>query len=170
MNAVGVAFLWCVVQVTLVGLAAGGLCLILGRFRPAARLSVTLTALLTIAVLSAMALSPWPRWSFVGPRGEVPLAPPDQGPAPSVPGKDVPDTRLDEPSTRASATAGQDPAENGPSLATLFSQALVDELTGTTSRPASTTWRWPATRAVLFFVGVGAGAVWLIGGLLAVRA
>ncbi|MFC1597684.1 M56 family metallopeptidase [Planctomycetota bacterium] len=169
MNTVGIALVWCTVQVTLVGLAAGGLYLILRRLRPAVGTSVTSTGLLIIAALSAMALSPWPRWSFVGPESEAGLAMSDHAPVPSMPGKDVPHTRLDESSSIASATAGQVAAENGPSPATLFSQALLDELTGATSRSASTTWRWPATLAVLFLLGVGAGAVWLVGGLLAVR-
>ena len=36
MNTLGIALLWCIVQVTVLGLVAGGLYLLLRRLRPAA--------------------------------------------------------------------------------------------------------------------------------------
>jgi len=62
MNAVGIALMWCVAQITLMGLSAAGLYLVVRRFRPAAASQVALAGLVTVIVLSAFALSPWPRW------------------------------------------------------------------------------------------------------------
>ena len=56
MNAVGIALLWCAIQVTLVGLLAGGLYVIIRRLRPATGTSIPLTTLLIIVALSSMAL------------------------------------------------------------------------------------------------------------------
>ena len=66
MNTIGIALVWCIVQVTLMGLLAGGLYLLVRRLRPAAAASVVLTGLVTVVVLSLLALSPWPRWTMHG--------------------------------------------------------------------------------------------------------
>jgi beta-lactamase regulating signal transducer with metallopeptidase domain len=63
MNAIGIAVIWCVIQVTLIGLLASGLYLLLRRLRPGAAEPVVLTSLIMVVVLSFMALSPWPRWT-----------------------------------------------------------------------------------------------------------
>lgn len=62
MNAIGIALVWCVVQVTLIGLLAGGLYLVVRRLRPAAAASVVFTSLTIVVLLSFLMLSPWPRW------------------------------------------------------------------------------------------------------------
>jgi len=64
MNAIGIALLWCVVQVTLIGLLASGLYLVVRRLRPAAAASVVLTGLAIVVLLSLLVLSPWPRWTI----------------------------------------------------------------------------------------------------------
>ena len=64
MNAIGIALVWCVVQVTLIGLLAAGLYLLVRRLRPAAAASVVLTGLAMVVVLSLLVLSPWPRWTI----------------------------------------------------------------------------------------------------------
>ena len=64
MNTIGIALVWCVVQVTLLGILAGGLYLLVGRLRPAAAAPVALSGLVMVVVLSLLALSPWPRWAF----------------------------------------------------------------------------------------------------------
>ncbi len=62
MNALGVALVWCVAQVTLIGFLCGGLYLGVRRLRPAAAAPVAMTGLVVVVLLSALALSPWPRW------------------------------------------------------------------------------------------------------------
>ena len=62
MNAIGIALVWCIVQVSMLGLLAAALYLLLRRLRPAAAAPVVLTALTMTVLLSLMAFSPWPRW------------------------------------------------------------------------------------------------------------
>ena len=64
MNALGIALLWCVVQVTLIGLLAGGLYLMVRRLRPAAAALVVFSGLAIVVALSLLVLSPWPRWTI----------------------------------------------------------------------------------------------------------
>ncbi|MGD0382785.1 MAG: M56 family metallopeptidase, partial [Thermoguttaceae bacterium] len=64
MNTVGIALIWCAVQVTLLGLVAGGLYLLFRRMRPAAAGLIVLAGLMTVVILSFLALSPWPRWTI----------------------------------------------------------------------------------------------------------
>ena len=64
MNAIGIALVWCVLQVTLIGLLAAGLYLVVRRLRPAAAASVVMTGLAIVVVLSLLVLSPWPRWTI----------------------------------------------------------------------------------------------------------
>jgi beta-lactamase regulating signal transducer with metallopeptidase domain len=62
MNTIGIAFVWCAVQVTLIGLLASGLYILLRRIRPAAAEPIVFTGLVMVVILSFLALSPWPRW------------------------------------------------------------------------------------------------------------
>jgi TRAP-type C4-dicarboxylate transport system substrate-binding protein len=64
MNTLTIPFIWCVLQVTLLTTAAAALHLLLRRFSPAARSLVPLVALLLVAALTLLALSPWPRLSY----------------------------------------------------------------------------------------------------------
>ena len=63
MNTLGIALLWCVAQVTLIALLAGGFYLMLRRLRPAAAATTVLTGLMIVVGLSLLVLSPWPRWT-----------------------------------------------------------------------------------------------------------
>ena len=169
MNVVGIALVWCAVQVTLAGVLVDGVYLILRRFQPAAGKSIASTGLLITIALSAMALSPWPRWSLRGRAWETASVVPNEGVTWSPPEGQLRRAQADE-SPRASAAAGEGAAEPGASSAVLFFQTMADELTGTPARPAGTTWRWSAVVAVLFLIAAGAGTAWLVVGLLAVRA
>ena len=62
MNALGIALMWCFVQVTVLSIVVGGLYLIARRLLPAAGVPILLTGLGAVVVLSALALSPWPQW------------------------------------------------------------------------------------------------------------
>ncbi len=64
MNTLAVALVWCIVQVTLMSLLAAGLYLVLRRLRPAAAAPIVLASLVMIVLLSLMAFSPWPRWTY----------------------------------------------------------------------------------------------------------
>lgn len=125
MNTIGIALVWCVVQVTLISVLAAGLYLVVRRLRPAAAASVVFTSLAIVVVLSLMAVSPWPRWTIhqnlphhVGDGPELNVTAFDNAPLPtdfrSVPGEG-----------RGMAVTGNEPvpAKNQPSVATLLWQA-----------------------------------------------
>ena len=62
MNEIGIALLWCSVQVTVIGLIAVALYYLTRRWAPsAAALTVPATLVLVVA-LSALAFVPWPGW------------------------------------------------------------------------------------------------------------
>ncbi len=63
MNELGIALVWCSLQVTVVALVAACLYVVARRFFPLTGSLVPLTSLLVVVALSAMALSPWPRWA-----------------------------------------------------------------------------------------------------------
>jgi beta-lactamase regulating signal transducer with metallopeptidase domain len=157
---------WCAVQVTLFGLLAGAMYLICRRWQPASGTSVTVAGLASILVLTVMALSPWPRWSF-GDRGGATAQSASARPAPR-------DDSHVAPSEAAVLPAEVGPVEEatveGPAFGALFLEALADGLSGETARPEASHWRWPAAAGVLFVVAAGLGAVWLVAGLVSVRA
>jgi beta-lactamase regulating signal transducer with metallopeptidase domain len=64
MNTIGIALIWCIVQVTFLGTLATGLYLLVRRLRPAAAAPVVFSSLAVVVILSSLALSPWPRWAI----------------------------------------------------------------------------------------------------------
>jgi len=168
MNALGIALVWCVVQVTVLALVCGALYWAVHRTRPAAAGPVALTGLLTVAVLSALALSPWPRWSLE----RLGLAR-SAGALPNAVATDGLEGHPDGPAaTQPDPTEpidGQDRAQAGPFAAALWWRTFLAELSR--ARPAGQTsaWRWPAVAAALLLTLMAAGLGWLALGVLAVR-
>ena len=64
MNAFGLALVWVSLQVSVLCLVAMAVYLIARRGSPNAGAAATLSGLLLVVLLSAVALSPWPRWSY----------------------------------------------------------------------------------------------------------
>ena len=64
MNAFGLALIWVSLQVSVLCLVAMAVYLIARRGSPNAGAAATLSGLLLVVLLSAVALSPWPRWSY----------------------------------------------------------------------------------------------------------
>lgn len=64
MNAFGLALVWVSLQVSVLCLVAMAVYLIVRRGSPNAGAAATLSGLLLVVLLSAVALSPWPRWSY----------------------------------------------------------------------------------------------------------
>ena len=144
MNALGIALVWCVLQVTLIGLLTVGLYLVARWLRPAVATPIVSSGLAAVVLLSLLALSPWPRWSLVD-------APPDE--------------------SAVADGAAEAPAESAPrvSSAGLLRQALVEELLYPPAEEAADGWRWPALAAIVLLVAMAGGLAWLVVGLLAVR-
>ncbi len=65
MNQAAIPLIWCVIQVTLIGLVTGTLYAAVRRIRRAAALPVVLAGLVAVVVLTTLAFSPWPRWSLL---------------------------------------------------------------------------------------------------------
>ncbi len=172
MNALGMALVWCVAQVTLIGVLCGGLYFSVRRLRPAAAAPVAMTGLAVVVLLSALALSPWPRWTL--PTAGRPSAADAADAAlasPSAAGE-VEDTRPrtgEQPPPLAESDERSEPAGAGPSAPALLWQALVDELSRPQASAPDAGWQWPAVAAVLLLAGATTGVTWLLGGLLAVR-
>lgn len=66
--------LWCIVQVTLIGLLAGGLCIAMRRWASAAHAVVPAAALAAIVGLTLCAFVPWPSWWRFGPARQPAVA------------------------------------------------------------------------------------------------
>jgi beta-lactamase regulating signal transducer with metallopeptidase domain len=194
MNSIGIALVWCAVQVTLIGLVAAGLYLLVRRFRPVAAMPIVLTALVMVVLLSLLAFSPWPRWAtLVSPRSQ---AGEDQAATASDTSSQIPiphpQSLLSSPTSprplagegpgvRAADIATPDAAplanpqslipspSSRPSLASHLWQTVADELFATDAAFSSPNAHWPTVVAVVLLVMMGVGLVWLLIGVVAVR-
>ncbi|RPI85611.1 MAG: M56 family metallopeptidase, partial [Planctomycetaceae bacterium] len=61
----GLAYLWCIIQVTVLTGAVLAVCLCIGRRHPVFRSFIVSTGLGLVLGLSVLLLSPWPKWSVV---------------------------------------------------------------------------------------------------------
>ena len=164
MNALGITFLWCVVQVTILTSLTIGLYYLLRRLGPRVGVAVALSAVALITGLSLLAFSPWPRWTlrFAG-EGDVAqaTAQSEDSNAPS---------NTSSPAPSSPSTLDADGAFSQEPLTLAFWDALRDELArastpnDTTKRPA-----WPGVLAALVIVGAVLGTARLALGLIAVR-
>jgi len=93
MESMGIALVWCMLQVTLLVVLAGIVYLIVRRYVPAAGALVTAATIGAVVVVSALAFSPWPRWQLatveqatpVAIEESEPVAPANHEPASSTP-------------------------------------------------------------------------------------
>lgn len=197
MTHLGIALLWCALQVTLVSLIAAGCYLAVKRWATSTAAVVPQVALLLVVGLSATALSPWPQWDWsatVGSPSE-PIGPlpgePHSDPQPSAQEVDEnPDTggsaqvaRLSSPGAENEADgetaarsreASHDPALNPGLLWQAFVEELQRQQRGAGASVVEFAdrddrWRWPAILATVFLVGLAAGSIRLGAGLWAVR-
>lgn len=170
MNALGISLLWCVVQATLFTSLGLMVYVALRRRGPAAAATAVASTLVVLAVVSALAFSPWPRWYTFGA-----VAP---GLAPG--GSNV-NLRAGG-QTSATAAAATDAETNPPAIGrganasadTRLSDAwqfFWDELRRTPVAGGEPTagWRWPGIVAGLFLLGVCLAIGRVALGLLAVR-
>ena len=172
MNQIGIALFWAVAQVTLIGVAAAGLFLVLRRVGPSARALGALTSLAVIVVLSVLAFSPWPHWPFaMALSGEVAsresrLDPPASPPVRAVESDDT-------PSSAPSAAPLADAVEREPKgqqslLGADFWSAWLSELSRISAEREAGRWQWPAALALVFFCALALGLFRLLMGLAAV--
>ena len=168
MNELGIALLWCALQVTVVGLMTVVLYTVMRRLAPSSGSLVTLTSLMLVVALSAMAFSPWPRWTLksatVTQRSE-PL--PLQSSATNVPGKKA--SPVLESAVRPLDDSDRSSELGEPSSAGLFWRAFIDELRQTPTEKSQGRWHWSAFLSLAFLIGSGLGLLRFLGGLVAVK-
>lgn len=161
MNAIGIAMVWCMVQVTLVSLFVGGLYLWARWLRPAAAVSIVFTGLATILILSLLTLSPWPRWAFIQRLSSTAAATVTSSPAPP--------SGYSEGHEQETSAEHSLPQPRRSASGSLLRQMVAKELIDPPSADSATGWRWPAVMAAIVFAGVACRVVWLALGMLAVR-
>jgi beta-lactamase regulating signal transducer with metallopeptidase domain len=178
MNALGIALVWCALQVTVVGCLAALLYAGAKRIGPAARSLVASSGLVLVLALSLLMLSPWPRWTSGAASLGLRSMSPDATVAAAGDGRTTlqvsedagspvrPDERApDDPLVETNSPAG----EHLVGESAIFWQTLLEELQAsraTHTAPANA-WRWPAIVALVFLAGVIVGLLRLLGGIVA---
>jgi beta-lactamase regulating signal transducer with metallopeptidase domain len=172
-NAIGIALIWCIVQVTFLGTLATGLYLLVRRLRPAAAAPVVFSSLAVVVILSSLALSPWPRWAIErlascpetattisprplregpGVRAEASSAPESQ---PQTPKSDSPfDVKPNQPPSQTSTAHRIETPPNPAARAAKAVPASAD------SRPSSARLLWQTLLAELSGAQPAADATW----------
>ena len=175
MNAAGIALAWLAIQVTLLGLFATGVYAIARRLRPAAAPLVVLSSLVSVVVLSLLALSGWPRWSFLTSSSgtfakmhavatsEIPPEPTEPS---SVPPRD--DARADAAIDHSSRRPALVESVGVERLLPIW-RTFLHELSRRPALQEPSTRRWPMLISFAFAVAAGAALIWLTAGLMAVR-
>ena len=108
MNEIGIALVWCAIQVTLIGLLAAGFCVLFRRVGPSAGSLIALSGLLVVVGLSVLAFSPWPRWSLDG------VATSSETPPAGVSGETPSDTAVGPGQAAVSGTVETEPVAQPP--------------------------------------------------------
>jgi beta-lactamase regulating signal transducer with metallopeptidase domain len=167
MNSIGMALVWCVIQVTLTAAITALAYGIIRRFGPPARAQAVLCGLLVMGGLTACAFSSWPRWNLSGlsatattGAAEAKLA------AVEVTEVTAPDAeKAIDPSG-----GGRKPSQPADAISptAAFFKTLFEEMQ---KRPPieQHKWQWPAYVAMLFAIGLAIGVIRLVMGLAAVR-
>ena len=164
MNQAGIALIWCVVQVTLIGLVTVMLYAAVRRVRPGAALPVVLAGLVAVVVLTTLAFSPWPRWSLPSGSGRGTAAvsnPLDTG---------LPTAATPDNASNPLAATGQLQSPIGASAGHVSNwEILLDELSRSQVPDASSGWNWPASVTAVFLCIGGLAMLWFAVGAIAVR-
>ena len=164
MNELGIALIWCTVQVTLLATVGTALYGLARRRSVGAGAPAALGSLLVIVALSLLALSPWPRWTLAAWAPERSASALGESLSAAVP-SDVAGDRVEI----NIGEADKQPVESQRVVTSAFLQALWSELRHAPVQADAERWRWPATLAVVFLVAVGLGLVRLVFGLTAIR-
>ncbi len=167
MNALGIALLWCVLQVTLAGVAGAVVYLIARRTGWAAGRMATIASLAMVLLLSAAAVSPWPSWFSVGALSDEVVGMTETS---ASLGNDLPETNIDPLVAELPAL----PDASGPLNLAFWRDVWAEmqraEATADTQVvPVNHAWRWPAIVAAIFLATAAIGILRLIIAWFAVR-
>ncbi len=168
MNAFGASLLWGALQVTLFSLAGMSLYLVVRRLGPAAGSLAAAAFLFTTLGVSALTLSPWPRWFTLAP-GEQTAS---DAASTVQPVAEAPEhASSSEAAVAAPADLGDRKTISNVEVAGAAWSAFWRQLKHPVETPASSSRlvRWPTLVGLIFVVGVSAALLRLVLGLLAVR-
>lgn len=171
MAAIYTTLFWCALQVTLFLLLAAPIYFLVRRRSPQAATFAAATSLAAVIALSALAASPWPRWTlaFDGREGVAVAA----GRPAAATGAREKQGAFKQPNANMPLAGGVAANVESP-LAALW-QAVKFAATPAASSPEEGTLaaerrpQWPALLAVLFLLGAAISGVRLAAGLIAVR-
>lgn len=183
MHSLGIAVVWCALQVTIVTVLATAVYFVVRRVGPAGRSLVAQSGLGVIVVLTALVVSPWPRWAFEPADGHAiertPAAakeftagemPATEWPATIKTGESAAPTEDSDATIERGPNASSTDADD---FAAHFWSAFTEQLRQQPVKPAAllaATPRWPVYLAGLFLAGGLIGLLRLFLGLLTVRA
>jgi beta-lactamase regulating signal transducer with metallopeptidase domain len=170
MAAIYATLFWCALQVTLFLTLAAPIYLVVRRRSPHAATFAAASSLAAVILLSALAASPWPRWSLAtSDGGRVALA---DG---SLATTDVGSDQAAPSSTNANVALSGDATPSAASPLAALWEAVQFAATPTPSAmtagaPADEPGlRWTVIVVALFLVGMAVSGVHLVAGLVAVR-
>jgi beta-lactamase regulating signal transducer with metallopeptidase domain len=162
---------WCALQVTIFLSLATPIYLFARRRNPQAATFAAATSLGAVVVLSALAASPWPRWTLVleGRGGAAPMPTSSRG-APTASG----DRSNSTAANVAVPTAEEVAANSDTPLTALWKGVELAATPGATmadngAPPVEETRRWPSLLAALFIAGAAISGAHLAAGLMSVR-
>ncbi len=173
MNALGMALVWCILQVTLLASLAAILYGLARRGGAPARALAAFAGLMMIVGLTALAFSPWASWHIrPGPSSaKLERLNSHKTDVPSiemVANETGSDAGMSEDQPRP-ASAGSTKMSDSLGMFTALSETFLSELRRVPTAAVAESWRWPASVAVLFLIGCGLGLARLVAGLVAVR-
>ena len=173
MNALGLALVWCVVQVSILASVAAVLYIMLRRHGPPARALAAFAGLVLIVALSALTFSPWPHWQARADPGRKSHAVSEWNAARSARGETASEeaTASDQTAAQETGMSAAKPSDTKPTIspAAVFFETLFSEMQRPRANAASRDWGWPAMVAVLFLIVAGIGVIRLVAGLAMVR-
>ncbi len=167
MNTLGIAIIWCMLQVTLACVAGAVVYLVARKVGWAAGRMTAIGALAMVLVLSVAALSPWPSWFSFGGLSDRVVVMSEPG---ALPANDLSQTNMDPLATELPAH----PNMSGP-LNLAFWRSVWVEMQRTEIVAANSdattknAWRWPAIVATVFLATAAIGILRLLVAWLAVR-
>ena len=162
MESMGIALVWCMLQVTLLVVLAGIVYLVVRRYVPAAGALVTAATIGAVVVVSALAFSPWPRWQLATVEQATPVVTEEIDPVAPANHEPIISAPLEIPMAEAEPVAAEfDWA--------LMLQALGEQLRVEPTIETDGSRRWPTYLAIGLILIACVGIIRLLLGLSSMR-
>lgn len=176
MNSLGITLLWCMLQVTLLATAAGLCYAVARRFGPEAGSLATLSGLVGIVFLTALAFVPFPRWSLIGETHPTDVTPSAQNDQLGAAKRQARATSIAAAEDKGTAQFGRDNVvwsqeekDDIRTKATNVWSSIINALATPVAAAPREARRWPLYLGIAFGSLVLIGLVRMLIGLVAVR-